>query len=215
MLCKKNIIFKLSCVLLSGCVFEGLISDKILNVLSKENESYVKDSVKQKHASLMGIISIKDVKKRNEELKDFFKKEFDTDKISKNLCGIVDDSVIDALADMLVRLYTTDSMIKILGDYKISENMNVITKQTSIQVNGVLESLDNKKSNIVVIFDNINSVAGKMLDIKVENISIIGLAKEQINSQSYKKSIKSIKDSKERAKEVANRLNNVKGDSSK
>lgn len=178
-------------------------------------EDEAKQSVKKRYGEIMGIMKISDKSQRDSQLKQFFKDHFDVGKISKNLCGVEDRDVIESLSNMLVRLYTTDTMIDILSKYEIKDDMKVETYDKSIQVSCLVFSRkDNKEVSLIVIFSNDSSKLGKLLDFKVENVSIISGSKTQISSYiegKYHKSIKSIKDEKERAKLVAEALNSNNG----
>ena len=172
-------------------VFLGLISSLHFIALASFSTSFIGEAIAEESVSNSDLSTaaenkvkamypefIKLVEKgaSESEMMTFFTKNFDTDAISKNFCGIVDKKLIESIGRFLIWRLKTEA-IQVVKDYELKDNsFRCADKSKTVSLKCVLD----KKSETVemtVVFSKDKGTLGAIREVIVLNIPLMDGAK--------------------------------------
>jgi hypothetical protein len=195
-----NILSKVICIV-------GLLCIDFCNVLSKTNKTPEEEATKE-------LIEKSKKLKTEDERAQYLFDNIDQQRVSKNICGANDEKVAKATSRYAARMMGAKSVMDILmADDCSTEITNIVKKPNKYEVRVKITATTSNKVQKSVLMIVIMSKNLKLIDMYIEELSIIQALVTQIQSyvkNKYKKSLKQIS-SGERPKIVVEAIDYILG----
>lgn len=173
--------------LCSGFVTSSYLNKALASKAQSEIDEQAKNAVKTMYPAFMNLINEGATK---ESTAAFFKEYFDTSAIYTSFCGKPNPSFEGPLIDFLLWRLSTATLQKV-KQYSLGNNFQVISNKSKIiTVKCVLEAAKDDEVELEVIFSKSEGKLGKVVEVRVLSIPLIGSAKSVMGKYYESKGIK-------------------------